>query len=156
MRVVASDFKTLYLPSLCAGRVIHRYRGDEEAEPTEFDKVLQELGRRHELQHLATLGSFVDLSGIPQEERFERTLAAIDSGSAAIYQPAFRITMMLDGVECEIVGYRCYEGKKDVVVVDFTNNAKAILKAFVKYRKGTPFEPEEPDKEQCVNFTRRF
>jgi type I restriction enzyme R subunit len=47
---------------------------------------------------------------------------------------------------------RCYEGKKDVVVVDFTNNAKAILKAFVKYRKGTPFEPEEPDKEQCVKL----
>jgi hypothetical protein len=37
---------------------------------------------------------------------------------------------------------RCHEGKDRVVVVDFTNNAKAILKAFVKYRKGTPFEPE--------------
>ena len=36
-----------------------------------------------------------------------------------------------------------------VVVVDFTNNAKAILKAFAKYRKGTPFEPEEPDPELC-------
>ena len=35
------------------------------------------------------------------------------------------------------------------MVVDFTNNAKAILKAFVKYRKGTPFEPEEPDQELC-------
>src|SRR6266702_3541262 len=40
---------------------------------------------------------------------------------------------------------RCHEGKDRVVVVDFTNNAKAILKAFVKYRKGAPFEPEEPD-----------
>ena len=47
---------------------------------------------------------------------------------------------------------RCYEDKKDVVVVDFTNNAKAILKAFVKYRKGTPFEPEEPDQAQCVKL----
>lgn len=47
---------------------------------------------------------------------------------------------------------RCYEGKKDVVVVDFTNNAKAILKAFVKYRKGTPFEPEEPDRELCLKL----
>ena len=47
---------------------------------------------------------------------------------------------------------RCHEDKKDVVVVDFTNNAKAIIKAFAKYRKGTPFEPEEPDKEQCVNL----
>ena len=44
---------------------------------------------------------------------------------------------------------RCYEGKDDVVVVDFTNNAKAILKAFQKYRKGTPFEPEEPDQALC-------
>jgi type I restriction enzyme R subunit len=44
---------------------------------------------------------------------------------------------------------RCHEGKKDVVVVDFTNNATAILKAFQKYRKGTPFAPEEPDQELC-------
>ena len=44
---------------------------------------------------------------------------------------------------------RCHDGKKDVVVVDFTNNAKQILKAFAKYRKGTPFEPEEPDQELC-------
>ncbi|MFH1006350.1 MAG: type I restriction endonuclease subunit R, partial [Candidatus Latescibacterota bacterium] len=44
---------------------------------------------------------------------------------------------------------RCYEGKDRVVVVDFTNNAKAILTAFAKYRKGTPFEPEEPDPELC-------
>ena len=48
---------------------------------------------------------------------------------------------------------RCHEGKQDVVVVvDFTNNAKAILKAFAKYRKGTPFEPEEPDQELCLKL----
>jgi len=44
---------------------------------------------------------------------------------------------------------RCYESKDRVVVVDFTNNAKAILKAFVKYRKNTPYEPEEPDQKLC-------
>ncbi len=44
---------------------------------------------------------------------------------------------------------RCHEGKQDIVVVDFTNNAAAILKAFQKYRKGTPFAPEEPDKDLC-------
>ncbi len=44
---------------------------------------------------------------------------------------------------------RCHENKDRVVVVDFTNNAKAILKAFIKYRKGTPFEPEEPNRELC-------
>ena len=47
---------------------------------------------------------------------------------------------------------RSHEGKEDVVVVDFTNNAKAIIKAFAKYRKGTPFEPEEPDQELCLRL----
>jgi type I restriction enzyme, R subunit len=47
---------------------------------------------------------------------------------------------------------RCCEGKSDVVVVDFTNNARAILKAFTKYRKGTPFEPGDPDDQQCVRL----
>jgi type I restriction enzyme R subunit len=47
---------------------------------------------------------------------------------------------------------RCHEGKNSVVVVDFTNNAKAILKAFGKYRKGTPFEPEEPDPQVCLKL----
>lgn len=51
---------------------------------------------------------------------------------------------------------RCYEGKKDVVVVDFTNNAKAILKAFVKYRKGPPFEPDEPGQELCLKLHREI
>ncbi len=47
---------------------------------------------------------------------------------------------------------RCHHDKKDVVVVDFTNNARQILKAFVKYRKGTPFQPEEPDRETCLKL----
>ncbi len=45
---------------------------------------------------------------------------------------------------------RCQEGKRDVVVVDFTNNAKAILTAFAKYRQGTPFVPDDPDPELCT------
>ncbi|MBP7652031.1 type I restriction endonuclease subunit R [Candidatus Dependentiae bacterium] len=47
---------------------------------------------------------------------------------------------------------RCHNDKKSVVVVDFTNNAKAIMKAFKKYRKGKPFEETEPDKEKCVQL----
>ena len=47
---------------------------------------------------------------------------------------------------------RCHDGKDKVVVVDFTNNAKAILKAFTKYRNGTPFEPQEPDQAQCLKL----
>lgn len=51
---------------------------------------------------------------------------------------------------------RCHEGKDTVVVVDFTNNAKAIMRAFVKYRKGTPYEPGEPDEQQCVELYREI
>lgn len=48
---------------------------------------------------------------------------------------------------------RCHDDKHDVVVVDFTNNAKGILKAFAKYRKGElPFDAEEPDQQQCVKL----
>jgi type I restriction enzyme R subunit len=47
---------------------------------------------------------------------------------------------------------RCHDGKKDVVVVDFTNNASAILKAFAKYRKGTPFVPDDPNPELCTKL----
>jgi type I restriction enzyme R subunit len=44
---------------------------------------------------------------------------------------------------------RAHHDKDKVVVVDFTNNATQILKAFARYRKGTPFEPEEPDRDLC-------
>ena len=47
---------------------------------------------------------------------------------------------------------RKMDDKKDVVVVDFTNNATAILKAFQKYRQGTPFAPEEPDQDLCLKL----
>ena len=40
---------------------------------------------------------------------------------------------------------RQHEGKQDVIVVDFTNNADAIFKAFNLYRKGSPYQPGEPD-----------
>lgn len=51
---------------------------------------------------------------------------------------------------------RCHARKDTVVVVDFTNNAKAIMKAFTKYRKGTPYEPGDPDEEQCLKLYREI
>lgn len=47
---------------------------------------------------------------------------------------------------------RCHDGKEGVVVVDFTNNAQAIIRAFAKYRQGTPYEPSEPDEQQCIRL----
>ena len=47
---------------------------------------------------------------------------------------------------------RCHDDKQKVIVVDFTNNAKTILKAFNKYRHGSPHEPDEPDPERCLKL----
>lgn len=49
---------------------------------------------------------------------------------------------------------RKHPGKDRVVVVDFTNNADAILKAFAKYRKGSPYEPDPPDPERVKELYR--
>ena len=51
---------------------------------------------------------------------------------------------------------RCHEGKSEVVVVDFTNNAAAIINAFARYREGSPHVPSEPDQEQCVRLYREI
>ena len=44
---------------------------------------------------------------------------------------------------------RTCPGKDRVVVVDFTNNADAILRAFARYRQGSPFAPDPPDPERA-------
>ncbi len=45
---------------------------------------------------------------------------------------------------------RCYEGKNKVIVIDFTNNTANILKAFNKYRKGSPYEATPPDEQKVI------
>ncbi len=47
---------------------------------------------------------------------------------------------------------RCYEGKSKVIVIDFTNNTTNILKAFNKYRKGTPYEATPPDEQKVIQL----
>ena len=47
---------------------------------------------------------------------------------------------------------RCHPDKGGVVVVDFTNNARSILKAFNKYRHGSPHEPDEPNPQKCLDL----
>ena len=98
----------------------------------------------------------------PIEDRFEgedyRLMVVANKFQTGFDQPLLA-GMFLDKavVGCNAVQTvsrlnRCHPDKGDVVVVDFTNNAKAILKAFKKYRKGTPFEPGEPDENECLRL----
>jgi predicted RecB family nuclease len=104
VRMIASDFMTYYRPSRCEMRVFLRHRGEKEAEPSAFEEVLRRLGIQHEQEHLATLGAYVDLSGLTFDMRVRRTLEAITNRVAVIYQPAFQVNTIISGTYVEVVG----------------------------------------------------
>jgi predicted RecB family nuclease len=86
MRLTASEILGLHRPSLCPLRVYLRQHGVEESEPGAFDQILETLGERHELGHLATLGPYEDLRAVPVEQRARRTAEALRRRVPIIYQ----------------------------------------------------------------------
>jgi hypothetical protein len=74
-------------------------KGEPEAEPGAFDEVMRRLGIRHEREHLATLGPYLDLSTVPIDERVGRTLEAIARKVPVIYQPAFVVRHIIAGTD---------------------------------------------------------
>ena len=99
MRLTASDFTTYWRPSPCELRVFLHEKGEPEAEPGAFDEVMRRLGIRHEREHLATLGPYLDLSTVPIDERVGRTLEAIARKVPVIYQPAFVVRHIIAGTD---------------------------------------------------------
>ena len=86
MRLSASDIYGLCRPSKCERRVFLRAHSENEAEPSEFDKLIEELGKRHEANHLATFPKYLDLKDGELSERFGKTIDAIKNGDQVIYQ----------------------------------------------------------------------
>lgn len=78
--------------------------GVEAAPPSPFEKVLLELGNRHEKDHLASLPDLVDLSNLEPEEREQRTMDEVKLGSPGVYQARFRYSLQVGGRDCQIVG----------------------------------------------------
>jgi predicted RecB family nuclease len=91
-------------PSPCELRVFLHEKGEPEAEPGAFDEVMRRLGIRHEQEHLATLGPYLDLSNVLIGERVGRTQEAIANKVPVIYQPAFVVRHRIAGTDVEIVG----------------------------------------------------
>ena len=104
MRLTASDFMTYWRPSPCELRVFLHEKGEPQAEPGAFEEVMRRLGIRHEQEHLATLGPYLDLSNVLIDERIARTQEGIANKAAVIYQPAFVVRHMIAGTDIEIVG----------------------------------------------------
>jgi predicted RecB family nuclease len=104
MRLVPSDYHTLYQPSRCGLRVHLKHQGEHESEPSPFAQVLFTLGQRHELMHLDTFPGALDLRGGAYEERARRTHAAVLAGISVIYQGVLIAQTVVDGVQCEVAG----------------------------------------------------
>jgi predicted RecB family nuclease len=104
MLLTASDIVTLYRPTECPLRVYLRQHAVVESEPSEFERVLQRLGERHEAEHLATLGPYEDMSAVPAEQRIRRTAEAIRSRVPVVYQAELAADTQLGGVRVIIVG----------------------------------------------------
>lgn len=104
MKLSASDFYSLYRPSVCGLRVYLRHVGEPEAPPGPYDEVVLRLGQRHEEEHLASFPSVVNLRAGTREERRKRTLEEMRKGADVIYQPVLNTSVAFGGVTCEITG----------------------------------------------------
>ena len=107
VRFKATDVFQYYKPSPCARRVSYIAHGIEpEQRDDPFMELLRTLGERHEKTHVATFPGILDLSFLKDDpdERERRTLAAIQDGVPAIYQPRFRQVVPLDDDSIELIG----------------------------------------------------
>ena len=86
----ASDFYTLHRPSTCERRVFLTARSVPAGEPSEFEKILMEMGKRHEAEHLATFPAARNLSEGSQADRAQRTRDGVQAGEPVIYQGVLR------------------------------------------------------------------
>lgn len=102
MTFSASDIYSLYRPSQCDRRVYLRSHGVAEAEPSEFDKLIAELGERHEQNHLGSLSEVLDLSAGTLEGRIVKTQESLENRVAVIYQGVLETSF--PGTEDRIVG----------------------------------------------------
>ena len=70
MRIIASDFYKYEGTKHCALYFyLNQNKIEEDPKPDPFAPVLEELGRKHELAHLESLGEYADLRVGSQEER---------------------------------------------------------------------------------------
>jgi predicted RecB family nuclease len=104
VRMTASDFVSYHRPTRCDLRVFLRHQREEEIAPGPYDEVLRRLGLRHEKNHLATFGTFADVSDASLHEQVKKTADAIAKKVPILYQPAFLANTVLGGTQVEIVG----------------------------------------------------
>jgi predicted RecB family nuclease len=86
MNFSATNIYALYRPSKCERRVYLRAHNELEEEPGEFEKLIEEMGRRHEANHLAAFPRYIDLKDGDLSTRFGKTIDSVKKGEQVIYQ----------------------------------------------------------------------
>lgn len=104
MQISASSFYGSYRPSPCTLRLYLRDKGVAESEPSPYEQVIIELGKKYELDHLATFKNVVDVSNGEEDSRLSATINAIKKGAEVIYQPLFRGLTNISGKDVTFIG----------------------------------------------------
>ena len=95
----ASSIYSLFRPSKCDRRVYLNAHGVAGRDKSEFEKLIEELGQKHERNHLDAFPDYLDLSEGSLEERIAATIDAVSAGVAVIYQGVLRSHLPVEGTE---------------------------------------------------------
>jgi len=107
----ASDIYSLHKPSLCKRRVFLRAHHVPETEAGDFEKLIFELGRRHESNHLMSFPGYKDLSQGDLNDRIAKIRKAISDRADVIYQGV--LTARLPDTEDTVIGIPDFLIRKD-------------------------------------------
>lgn len=113
MRINASSFYGLYHPSSCPLRVFLRAKGVKEAEPSPYEEVIIELGKKYEATHVASLKDVLDLTKGDEDQRVQQTIKAVRQGADVLYQPLFKVSRKVSSRDVTFIGEPDLLIKKD-------------------------------------------
>jgi type I restriction enzyme R subunit len=158
MVVTSSRLAGLRYFNILQAKIVEKYKANPEQYNYKVLYAFSDFTNRHTNEEIREH----DINGLGKNEKIEDRFAQDDYRIMVVaskFQTGFNEPLLagmfldkpvLDKNAVQTLSRlnRCYEGKEKVVVVDFTNNTDNIIKAFNKYRKGSPYETSKPNKEK--------
>lgn len=104
MKLTTQNIYDFYYPSQCERRLFYCFTGEEEAPPGPFEQVLFGLGKRHEKNHINSLGEYVDVSKVLRDQQAKKTIELIKGNTPIIYQGVLVSDEIINGSQVNITG----------------------------------------------------
>ena len=102
--ITASDIYAFFRPSKCNLRVYLDFIGEKKCKTSPYEKVIRDLGKKHEQAHLETLESVKDLSTSSLDESIKKTNEYVKQGVEVIFQGALQAKIQVNGRELVLTG----------------------------------------------------